>query len=40
VGSYTSRLCALEGFTGHGEQGNLRVRRYGGRNIPYGAAAD
>ncbi len=40
VGAYTSRLCALEGFTGHGEQANLRVRRYGGRNIPYGAAVD
>ncbi|MFC7738170.1 histidinol dehydrogenase [Roseomonas sp. GCM10028921] len=40
VGSYTSRLCALEGFTGHGEQANLRVRRYGGRNVPYGAAVE
>ncbi|WP_458097095.1 histidinol dehydrogenase [Roseomonas sp. WA12] len=40
VGAYTSRLCALEGFTGHGEQANLRVRRYGGRNVPYGAAVD
>ncbi len=39
VGEYCSRLCALEGFTGHGEQANLRVRRYGGRNVPYGAAA-
>lgn len=40
VGEYTSRLCALEGFVGHGEQANIRVRRYGGRNIPYGAAAE
>jgi len=40
VGEYCSRLCALEGFTGHGEQANLRVRRYGGRNIPYGGSAD
>ncbi|MBV9813261.1 MAG: histidinol dehydrogenase [Acetobacteraceae bacterium] len=40
IGAYCSRLCALEGFVGHGEQANLRVRRYGGRNIPYGAAAD
>jgi sulfopropanediol 3-dehydrogenase len=32
-------LCALEGFAGHGEQANIRVRRYGGRNIePYAAA--
>lgn len=34
VGSYCSRLCALEGFAGHGEQANIRVRRYGGRNVP------
>ena len=27
-----SRLCALEGFAGHQEQADLRVRRYGGRN--------
>ena len=37
VGEYCSRLCALEGFAGHGEQANIRVRRYGGRNVePYG----
>jgi sulfopropanediol 3-dehydrogenase len=40
IGEYCSRLCALEGFTGHGEQANLRVRRYGGKNIPYAAAAE
>ncbi len=39
VGEYGSRLCMLEGFVGHAEQCNIRVRRYGGRNIPYGAAA-
>lgn len=39
IGEYCSRLCALEGFTGHGEQANLRVRRYGGKNIPYGGVA-
>ncbi len=38
VGEYCSRLCALEGFVGHGEQANVRVRRYGGRNVPYGTA--
>ena len=39
IGEYCSRLCALEGFAGHGEQANIRVRRYGGRNIePYAAA--
>jgi sulfopropanediol 3-dehydrogenase len=39
VGEYCSRLCALEGFAGHGEQANLRVRRYGGKNIPYAGTA-
>jgi sulfopropanediol 3-dehydrogenase len=38
VGEYGSRLCMLEGFVGHAEQCNIRVRRYGGRNVPYGAA--
>ena len=40
IGEYCSRLCMLEGFVGHAEQANVRVRRYGGRNIPYGEAAD
>ena len=40
VGEYGSRLCMLEGFVGHAEQCNVRVRRYGGRNVPYGAAAE
>lgn len=40
IGEYGSRLCILEGFVGHAEQCNLRVRRYGGRNIPYGEAAE
>lgn len=39
IGEYCSRLCALEGFAGHGEQANVRVRRYGGRNVPYAGAA-
>jgi sulfopropanediol 3-dehydrogenase len=39
VGEYGSRLCILEGFVGHAEQCNLRVRRYGGVNVPYGGAA-
>lgn len=39
MGEYCSRLCMLEGFVGHAEQANLRVRRYGGRNVEYGAAA-
>ncbi len=39
IGAYGSRLCMLEGFVGHAEQCNIRVRRYGGRNIAYGEAA-
>ena len=39
IGEYCSRLCALEGFAGHGEQANIRVRRHGGRNIPYAGVA-
>ncbi len=40
IGAYCSRLCMLEGFVGHAEQANVRVRRYGGRNVPYGGAAE
>ena len=40
IGEYCSRLCMLEGFAGHAEQANIRLRRYGGRNIPYATAAD
>ena len=40
IGEYCSRLCMLEGFVGHGEQANVRVRRYGNRDVPYGAAAE
>ena len=40
IGAYCSRLCMLEGFVGHAEQANVRVRRYGGRNVAYGAAAE
>lgn len=39
IGAYGSRLCHLEGFVGHAEQCNIRVRRYGGKNIPYGGIA-
>jgi sulfopropanediol 3-dehydrogenase len=39
IGEYCSRLCALEGFAGHGEQANIRVRRYGGKNVPYAGKA-
>ena len=40
IGAYASRLCMLEGFVGHAEQANVRVRRYGGRNVPYGEGAE
>ncbi|MBX3567811.1 MAG: histidinol dehydrogenase [Rhizobiaceae bacterium] len=40
IGEYCSRLCMLEGFAGHAEQANVRVRRYGGRNVPYAEAAE
>lgn len=39
IGRYCSRLCMLEGFVGHAEQANIRVRRYGGEAVPYGEAA-
>ena len=39
IGAYGSRLCLLEGFVGHAEQCNVRVRRYGGINVPYGGPA-
>ena len=39
IGEYCSRLCALEGFAGHGEQANIRVRRYGHKDVPYAGAA-
>jgi sulfopropanediol 3-dehydrogenase len=32
IGEYCSRLCAIEGFAGHQEQADIRVRRYGGKN--------
>ncbi|WP_439686418.1 Histidinol dehydrogenase [Cupriavidus oxalaticus] len=38
IGSYCSRLCAIEGMTAHGEQANIRVRRYGHKDVPYGSA--
>ena len=40
IGEVCSRLCLLEGFVGHAEQANVRVRRYGGKNVPYGKAAE
>ncbi len=40
MGEVCSRLCSMEGMVGHAEQANVRVRRYGGRNLAYGAAAE
>jgi sulfopropanediol 3-dehydrogenase len=40
IGEVCSRLCILEGFAGHAEQANVRVRRYGGRNVAYAAAVE
>jgi sulfopropanediol 3-dehydrogenase len=31
IGEYCSRLCAIEGFAGHKEQADIRVRRFGGK---------
>ena len=39
IGEYCSRLSHLEGFIGHTEQANIRVRRYGRRDVPYGEPA-
>ena len=40
IGEYCSRLCILESFVGHAEQANIRVRRYGGKDVPYGEAVE
>lgn len=39
IGSICSRLCIMEGFAGHAEQANLRVRRYGRMNVGYAEPA-
>lgn len=35
IGEVCSRLCHMENFAGHGEQANLRVRRYGRRQVEW-----
>ncbi|MCV6589968.1 MAG: histidinol dehydrogenase [Marinobacterium sp.] len=40
IGEYGSRLCMLEGFAGHAEQCNVRVRRYGNKDVPYAQGAE
>jgi sulfopropanediol 3-dehydrogenase len=37
IGDYCSRLCAIERFWGHKEQADLRLRRYGKRDVGLGA---
>jgi sulfopropanediol 3-dehydrogenase len=39
IGSVCSRLCIMEGFAGHAEQANIRVRRYGRMNVGYAEPA-
>ena len=39
IGRACSRLCILEGFYGHAEQANVRVRRYGRGNVGYAEPA-
>lgn len=40
IGEYCSRLCIMEGFAGHAEQANIRVRRYGRKNVAYAKAVE
>ena len=40
LGAYCSRLSMLEGMSGHAEQANIRIRRYGGKKAPPYEAAD
>ena len=40
IGENCTRLCMLDGFAGHAEQANVRVRRYGKRNVAYATAAE
>ena len=39
VGEYCSRLCMLEGFAGHAEQANVRLRKFGYKEVPYAQSA-
>lgn len=40
IGRYCSRLCVMEGFLGHAEQANVRVRRFGKQAVEYAAPAE
>lgn len=39
LGVVGSRLCHMEGVVGHAEQANIRARRFGRLNVPYGGVA-
>jgi sulfopropanediol 3-dehydrogenase len=39
IGRVCSRLCIMEGFAGHAEQANVRVRRFGRMNVGFAEAA-
>jgi sulfopropanediol 3-dehydrogenase len=40
IGEYCSRLCTIERFWAHKEQADIRLRRYGGRNVGLGASRE
>ncbi|RWK42409.1 histidinol dehydrogenase [Mesorhizobium sp.] len=40
IGERCSRLCIMEGFAGHAEQANVRVRRFARKNVGYGQAVE
>jgi sulfopropanediol 3-dehydrogenase len=40
MGEYCSRLCVMEGFAGHAEQANVRLRKYGGSKVAYAQPAE
>ncbi len=40
LGERCSRLSLMEGFAGHAEQANVRVRRYAKRNVGYAQAVE
>jgi sulfopropanediol 3-dehydrogenase len=39
IGEICSRLCIMEGFAGHAEQANVRIRRFGHVNVEYAQPA-
>ena len=39
IGEPCSRICHMEGFAGHAEQANIRIRRYGNKDVAFGTPA-